>query len=148
MRGASSKLDITYARDFSCHKDYHEKSLRVTRNAHWFMLLLPDPADGWDWYLYESGLFRAKKLPGDRLICIHHEDSLVPVKIDNIDAVPATRQHLIPFLHNLLCNQNPLPGMDAINHDAMIEPIAESLLIRCPGIRLHSGLNGPTTGIR
>lgn len=94
------------------------------------------------------GYSAQKKLPGDRLICIHHEDSLVPVKIDNIDAVPATRQHLIPFLHNLLCNQNPLPGMDAINHDAMIEPIAESLLIRCPGIRLHSGLNGPTTGIR
>ncbi len=125
MRGASSKLDITYAHDFSSHKDYHERSLRVTRNAHWFILLLPDPAEDWDWGLYESGLFRAKKLPGDRLICIHHEDSLVPVKIGNIDAVPATRQHLIPFLHNLLCEPNPLPGMDAINHNTMIEPIAD-----------------------
>ncbi len=125
MRGASSKLNITYASEFATSKDYREKSLRATRNAHWFILLLPDPAEDWDWCLYESGLFRAKKLPGDRLICIHHEGSMIPNQISNIDAVPATRARLIPFLQKLFCEPNPLPGMDAINKDAMVEPIAE-----------------------
>ncbi len=125
MRGASSKLNITYASEFSSNKDYREKSLRATRNAHWFILLLPDPAEDWDWCLYESGLFRAKKLPGDRLICIHHEGSKIPNQISNVEAVPATRTRLIPFLKKLFCEPNPLPGMDAINKDTMVEPIAE-----------------------
>jgi len=125
MRGASSKLNITYAREFSSHKDYREKSLRATRNAHWFILLLPDPTEDWDWCLYESGLFRAKKLPGDRLICIHHEGSSIPAQIGNIDAVSATREHLTPFLNKLFCEPDPLPGMGPINQGAMIDPIAD-----------------------
>jgi len=125
MRSASSKLNITYAREFETGKDYREKILRATRNAHWFILLLPDPAEDWDWCLYESGLFRAKTFPGDRLICIHHKDSKIPDQISNFNAVAATRERLTDFLDELFCQDNPIPGMEKVNEDAMIESIAE-----------------------
>lgn len=125
MRSASTRLNITYAREFESGKDYREKILRATRNAHWFILLLPDPAEDWDWCLYESGLFRAKTFPGDRLICIHHKDSKIPDQISNFNAVAATKERLTSFLDELFCQENPIPGMDKINENAMIESIAE-----------------------
>ena len=125
MRSASTKLNITYAKEFESGKDYREKILRATRNAHWFILLLPDPSEDWDWCLYESGLFRAKTFPGDKLICIHHKDSKIPDQISNFNAVAATKERLTDFLDELFCQDNPIPGMDKINEDAMIESIAE-----------------------
>jgi len=128
IRGiAGEKLKITYAKEFETGKDYREKILRATRNANWFILLLPDPADDWDWCLYESGLFRAKKLPGDRLICIHYKGNKIPDQISNFNAVAASRDKLAAFLHELFCRPNPIPGMNAINTAADVESIAETI---------------------
>ena len=125
MRSASDRLDITYAKDFKTGKDYREKIIRATRNAHWFILLLPDPDEDWDWCLYESGLFRANTFPGDRLVCIHHKDSKIPDQISNFNAVAATKEKLTSFLNELFCKDNPIPGMDRINENAMTASIAE-----------------------
>lgn len=124
---AGEKLRITYAKEFETGKDYREKILRATRNANWFILLLPDPADDWDWCLYESGLFRAKKLPGDRLICIHYKDNKIPEQISNFNAVAASKEKLKVFLHELFCEPNPVPGMSAINTAADVASIAQKI---------------------
>lgn len=128
MRGiAGEKLHITYAKEFETGKDYREKILRATRNANWFILLLPDPADDWDWCLYESGLFRAKKLPGDRLICIHYKGNKIPDQISNFNAIAASKDKLTVFLNELFCKPNPIPGMNAINTSADVESIAKTV---------------------
>jgi hypothetical protein len=125
IRGISGeKLSITYAKEFETGKDYRDKILRATRNANWFILLLPDPTDDWDWCLYESGLFRAKKLPGDRLICIHYKDNKIPDQISNFNAVAASKEKLAVFLHELFRMPNPVPGMNAINAALDVESIA------------------------
>jgi hypothetical protein len=126
IRGISGeKLNITYAKEFETGKDYRDKILRATRNANWFILLLPDPTDDWDWCLYESGLFRAKKLPGDRLICIHYKDNKIPDQISNFNAVAASKDKLAVFLHELFCMPDPVPGMNPINAALDVESIAE-----------------------
>lgn len=124
---AGKKLHITYAKEFETGKDYRENILRATRNANWFILLLPDPADDWDWCLYESGLFRAKKLPGDRLICIHYKGNKIPDQISNFNAVAASKEKLTVVLHELFCEPNPVPGMSAINTDADVASIAQKI---------------------
>ena len=121
---SDSKLKITYAKEFESGEDYREKILRATRNAHWFILLLPDPNEDWDWCLYESGLFRAKQFPGDRLVCIHHADSKIPDQISNFNAVEATEKRLQTFFHELFCEPNPIPGMDPINKAADVKSIS------------------------
>jgi hypothetical protein len=128
IRGISdTKLNVVFAKEFKTGENYRKEIMRTTRNAHWFILLLPDPADDWDWCLYESGLFRAKKLPGDRLICIHHKDNKIPDQISNFNAVAASEQDLKIRLHELFCKDNPIPGMKAINKKANIQLIAETI---------------------
>jgi hypothetical protein len=124
---AGEKLNLIYAKEFQTGEDYREKILRATRNANWFILLLPDPADDWDWCLYESGLFRAKKLPGDRLICIHYKDNKIPDQISNFNAVAASKERLTDFLRELFCNPDPVPGMNPINTGADVDTIAEAI---------------------
>jgi hypothetical protein len=124
---AGEKLNLSYAKEFQTGKDYREKILRATRNANWFILLLPDPAEDWDWCLYESGLFRAKKLPGDRLICIHYKDNKIPDQISNFNAVAASQEKLTIFLQELFCEEDPVPGMSPINTEANVVAIAKTI---------------------
>ena len=96
-------------------KQWRRKIRRSIREANWFILLLPDPSDDWDWCLFETGLFEANLTSADRLICIHHPDIKVPDPIEGYHAVEATVPNVRKFLSMVLLEKNPVPGMDPLN---------------------------------
>jgi len=83
--------------------------------ANWFILLLPDPSDDWDWCLYETGLFDRKANSGDRLICLHHPDTKIPDPIKDYHHVPAIGSKVTEFLRMVYLEDNPIPGLSALN---------------------------------
>lgn len=83
--------------------------------SNWFILLLPDPSDDWDWCLFETGLFERGLTSADRLICIHHPETQIPDPIGDYHAVPATDEEIRKFLKMAFIEKNPIPGMDPIN---------------------------------
>ena len=38
-------------------KPWRNKIREEIHRANWFILLLPDPSEDWDWCLYETGMF-------------------------------------------------------------------------------------------
>lgn len=115
---SAGKLDITYQAEFTKEttgKKWRRKIRRSIKGANWFILLLPDPSDDWDWCLFETGLFEANHTSADRLICIHHPDIKIPNPIEGYHAVDATVPDVEKFLSMVLIENNPLPGMDALN---------------------------------
>ena len=68
---SGGKLEITYMADFgreNVGKDYREKIRQAVERANWFILLLPDPSEGRDWCLYETGLFEGDIPKADRRV--------------------------------------------------------------------------------
>ena len=115
---SAGKLDITYQAEFTkgvTGEQWRQKIRQSIQSANWFILLLPDPSDDWDWCLYETGLFEANYTSADRLICIHHPDIKIPGPIEGYHAVDATVPEVEKFLHMVLVADNPLPGMKALN---------------------------------
>jgi hypothetical protein len=117
---SAGKLRIKYQADFTKEitgKKWRDEIQGVIAEADWFILLLPDPNDDWDWCLFETGLFEAQRKSGDRLICLHHPDTKVPTQIDGYHAVPAAIPDVEQFLNMVYVRENPVPGMRAINPD-------------------------------
>lgn len=114
----AEKLEITYMADFTeeiAGKSWRGKIRNEVCRANWFILLLPDPSEDWDWCLYETGLFDRQPTSADRLICLHHSDIKIPSAIREYHAVPAKASEIIKFLRMVFVNKNPIPGMDPIN---------------------------------
>lgn len=125
---AAGKLEIAYQADFTeeiAGKQWREKIREEVCNANWFILLLPDPSDDWDWCLYETGLFDRQPTSADRLICLHHPDTEIPSPIQDHHAVPANISDVEDFLRMVYVKQDPVPGMEPINKD--IEPELKSI---------------------
>lgn len=123
LRVHSDKLQICSMADFTSDiagRPYRDFIHEQINRANWFVLLLPDPSDDWDWCLYEAGLFEANITSADRLICIHHQDIRVPSQISGYQAVAATIPDMEDFLRGLFLREGQLPGLKAIN--AAIEP--------------------------
>ena len=115
---SADKLYISYQADFGKEitgRKWREKIRASMREANWFILLLPDPSDDWDWCLFETGLFEAHLTSADRLICIHHPDTKVPDQIEGYQAVSAAIPNVEEFLQMVYVAENPLPGMEPIN---------------------------------
>jgi hypothetical protein len=115
---SARKLRITYQADFTeqiVGKEWRKWIHDSIDKANWFILLLPDPSDDWDWCLFETGLFEAKQLSGDRLICIHHPKTDVPDQITVYQAVAAEPERVKAFLKMLYTEPNAIPGFPAIN---------------------------------
>jgi hypothetical protein len=118
-QNSAERLQITYQADFAqmiAGQRWREWIHEKVKEANWFILLLPDPSDDYDWCLFETGQFEAQLTPADRMICLHHPDSQVPDPIEGYHAVPATETEVEKFLRMVYVEENPIPGMGAINH--------------------------------
>lgn len=112
---AGTKMEFSWSEEYPPGEEWRQKISRSIKEANWFLLLLPDPAIDWDWCLYETGLFRASMLPGDRLICLHHPDVPRPDQISDIQTVEANRESLEEFLRFVFLQENSMPGLAPIN---------------------------------
>ena len=115
---SAEKLDITYQADFTeevAGKLWRDKIRQAIHPANWFILLLPDPSDEWDWCLFETGLFVARRSSADRLICLHHPATKIPSQIEDYHAVATTQEELEKFLRMVYLNPDAIPGMEALN---------------------------------
>ena len=114
----AGKLTITYQAEFpedisgQAWREFIKSSIN---RASWFILLLPDPSDDWDWCLFETGLFEAKKTSGDRLICLHHPDKRIPEQINDYQAVSAVQDEVVGFLRMVCVKENPIFGMKPLH---------------------------------
>jgi hypothetical protein len=117
---SAGKLSITYQADFTeqiSGKIWRKTITREIPKANWFILLLPDPSDDWDWCLFETGIFEGQQSTADRLICLHHPDIAVPNPIEGYHAVAAIPSEVEKFLRMVFINDNPIYGLDPINPD-------------------------------
>jgi TIR domain len=114
---ASTRLKITYQAEFTeeiAGKKWRDKIRESIRPANWFILLLPDPSDDWDWCLFETGFFVANRCSADRLICLHHPDTGIPPQIEDYHAVAATVPEVEQLLRMVYVMEDPVPGMPPI----------------------------------
>jgi hypothetical protein len=115
---SAEKLQISYQAEFTesiVGKKWREWIRKMVRQANWFILLLPDPSDDYDWCLFETGQFEAQLTSADRMICLHHPHSKIPDPIEGYHAVAATIPEVEKFLRMIYLKENPIPGMDPIN---------------------------------
>jgi hypothetical protein len=115
---SAEKLDIAYQAAFTekiAGKLWRQEIHTAVDNANWFVLLLPDPSDDWDWPLYEAGLFEGKFTSGDRLICLHHPGIKIPSQIEGYHAVATSDSQVEDFLRMVYVNEDPIPGMKPLN---------------------------------
>lgn len=115
---SAGKLDITYQAEFTqkiAGQEWRQAIRKAVWPANWFVLLLPDPSDDWDWCLFETGLFEAHRCSADRLICLHHPETEIPSQIEDYQAVPATVEEVEKLLRMIFVLDDPVPGMKALN---------------------------------
>jgi hypothetical protein len=115
---SAGKLDITYQAEFTeeiAGQKWRDKIRESVRPANWFVLLLPNESDDWDWCLFETGQFEAQRTSADRLICLHHPDTKIPSEIEDYHAVAATPAEVEKFLRMVYVVDDPVPGMLALN---------------------------------
>lgn len=126
LRGISgARLNITFSAEFGediVGREYKNRIIDAIKDAHWFMLLAPESQADSGWCLFESGMFRGNMFAPktvNKLICIHREGSdMSPPPIDEYEAVKGNEESIRQFLINLLCKDNPVPGMPALNPQA------------------------------
>ncbi len=115
---SADKLKITYQYEFGdkiTGKKWRDKIHEEISHANWFILLLPDPKDDWDWCLYETGIFEAQITSADRLICLHHPDTKIPSPIEGYHSVKATNEDVKKFLRMIFISDNPVYGLSPVN---------------------------------
>ena len=125
---SAEKLQICSMADYGVQivgQSWRNAIRKDISSANWFMLLLPDPTDDWDWCMYETGLFEAHRTSSDRLICIYHPDSRLPSQLEGYQAVRATIPEMEDFLKGLFMGDDQVPGFKALNR--AIEPDISSL---------------------
>lgn len=156
---SAGKLNFLYSGDYDTGKPWRTKLRSDLEKAHWFLLLLPDPSEDWDWCLWETGYFQGTMHPGHRLICIHHPKVPRPDQIAEFQTVVATPDGdtgMISFLKEVFLEPNAIPGMGPINEhmapeieglatqicDAIVPPFVESIpLVPYLKLSLRSPLN-------
>lgn len=111
-------LQVTYQARFPekiAGKNWRKLIKDAVCRANWFILLLPDPNVDWDWCLYETGLFESQYSSADSLICLHHPEIKMPDQISDYQGIPAEQSKVEGFLRMIFINDNPIPGLPAIN---------------------------------
>jgi len=141
---AAGKLKVWHQNDFTVSiagRPWRDEIRQRVRIANWFILLLPDPSDEFDWCLFETGLFEGRLTSADRLFCLHHPLTDVPDPIGNYHHIKADEEEVIKFLKMVYVEDNPVPGFAAINPaiSKRIPEIAKSIVsaITAPKERRH-----------
>ncbi|MFZ0241053.1 MAG: TIR domain-containing protein [Desulfobacterales bacterium] len=115
---SAEKLRIAYQADITKNivgQEWRTWIHTNVRQSNWFVLLLPDPSEDWDWCLFETGLFEAQRTSADRLICLHHPETSIPDPIKDYHAVKADSGEVEEFLRMIFVEENPIPGMKPLN---------------------------------
>lgn len=129
LRSGTGKLDIFWMVDIPKGTEYRQQIDEETGKAHWFILLLPDPRDDWDWCLFESGLFKGRMLSCDKLFCLYHPNiKEPPTQLEGFNGIPATKKDVTKFVQEALVKKDALYGMDPLNEHAEIDAIATRIV--------------------
>ena len=96
-------------------RTYKDDIHLALEETHWFFLLLPDTSIDRSWTMFEAGFFRRSMQFGDRLICIHHSTVKPAGPLEDFGLVVADYDNILSLYKTLLCNPDPMPGMDAIH---------------------------------
>lgn len=115
---SAEKIKIFYQGDFGREltgEAWRNAIYEEIKKANWFILLLPDPKDDYDWCLFETGLFEAQRTCADRLICLHHHELKPPDPIIEYQAVSAEPSAVRSMLEMMFIEENPIPGMRPLN---------------------------------
>jgi hypothetical protein len=118
LREPSGNLKVIFMGEFReniAGRKWREHIRDQVRRANWFILLLPDPSEDWDWCLFETGLFEAQLTSADRLICLHHPAIELPGPLKEYEDVPAKTAEVEAFLRMAFVKDDPVFGMEAIN---------------------------------
>ena len=106
-----------------------------------FILLYTDPADNWNWSLFESGFFTAKVRGAakkhargihSRLICLHHPDVLPPDQLKSWQSLPATREKVTQFIREIYADVNPPLVRDDASR-AELDRFVDIVITQVPG---------------
>lgn len=110
------RLKITWADAFTGSDLLHEKIRNAVLEAHWFILILPDPSDDWDWCLFETGLFRGSMHSNrlNKVFCLHHFANNQPEQINeflSVVARPDDPSAISKMLSTICHEEDFFPGM-------------------------------------
>jgi hypothetical protein len=111
----AGRLDVTWAAEFQPGKDWSAAIRNAVEEATWFILMLPERSEDYDWILFETGMFRSTMTLVDRLICVHHPMIELPPQIGEFEHVEATVDDLQSMLRELVVKDDAVPGMPALN---------------------------------
>lgn len=149
---SAEKLNIVHQAEFDTGMNWRDAIKRGIKSANWFILLLPDPSDDWDWCLFETGLFVAQATSADRLICLHHPNIDRPSQISDFESIPARQADVEKFLRMALIEDNPISGLPALNKavEKSISMRATEIVnvIRPPSSGLHREIFEPYVELR
>ena len=149
---SAEKLNIVHQAEFDAGINWRDAVKRGIKSANWFILLLPDPSDDWDWCLFETGLFVAQATSADRLICMHHPNVDRPSQISDFESIPARQADVEKFLRMALIEENPISGLPALNkavEKSICKRATEIVnVIRPPSNGLHREVFEPYVELR
>lgn len=111
------RLNITWAQDFAAGEVLPETIRDAILEAHWFVLLLPDPSEDWDWCLFETGMFRGvmRSTKLNKVFCLRHYLNDQPGQIGEFLSVVARPDDPSDinntFLSKICSEEDFFPGM-------------------------------------
>ena len=96
-------------------KVWYDKIGERLKEANCFILLVPDDTDERKWPIFETGYFAGQMLPGERLICLHHENTPVPKQVEIYHSTKANKEDIENLLNDIIVNEDFIYGLGAIN---------------------------------
>lgn len=108
--------------------------VKAIQDAHWFLFLLPDPTQDWDWCLFEAGMFRRgiRKSRLFKVFCLHDVRTPLPHQItefQGIQADPDDPSDIEQFLTEICLEQDFFPGFGQVRRvdKGLIKKAAERI---------------------
>ena len=128
----SGRLEIKLAEDMPAGTDWRKWINDNVPQANTMLFLCTCQDEGWEWCVYEAGVFNAKRDPSTRnLIVLHSPVVERPGPLDNLQAVEAKVKNMKLFLKdffgtNKYIDASPI-NPDFANNDATLSTVAEEI---------------------
>jgi hypothetical protein len=94
-------IEVFYAERLSPGEKWSEAIHQQLQDCDCLLVLYTDPAEHWDWCMYEAGYFRGFQRDGRPLYCLHPECIPRPGPLQDHQSVPATREKVKNFLGSI-----------------------------------------------